>query len=66
MIVRKMVFTVGEGLCARPETSTYAIAVAVTIAVTRADAGVRPYRYARHEHCLTGESPEQALIAGIA
>lgn len=22
--------------------------------------------YARHEHCLTGESPEQALIAGIA
>ena len=23
-------------------------------------------RYARHEHCLTGESPEQALIAGIA
>ena len=35
-------------------------------AVIRADAGVRPYRYARHEHCLTGESPEQALIAGIA
>ena len=23
-------------------------------------------RYARHKHCLTGESPEQALIAGIA
>ncbi len=22
--------------------------------------------YARHEHCLTGGSPEQALIAGIA
>jgi len=26
----------------------------------------RFFRYARHEHCLTGESPEQALIAGIA
>ena len=24
------------------------------------------FQYARHEHCLTGESPEQALIAGIA
>ena len=23
------------------------------------------FQYARHEHCLTGESPEQALIAGI-
>lgn len=28
--------------------------------------GVDVLLYARHEHCLTGESPEQALIAGIA
>ena len=36
----------------------------------KADIGVKPNArflvYARHEHCLAGGSPEQALIAGIA
>ena len=51
------------------KVTTHALGVLSSYHIEKFDAVVLPHHllwYARHEHCLTGESPEQALIAGIA